>query len=95
MGKRARARIKINRALESSGWRFFDDEQGAANIALEPKVKLTETAVNALGEDFEKATNGFVDFLMLDETSRPLAVLEAKAESKDPLVGKEQSRTLF
>jgi type I restriction enzyme R subunit len=90
--KEATARIKINRALEASGWRFFDDAHGPANIVLEPKVKLTEKAVDALGEDFEHTTNGFVDFLMLDETGRPLAVLEAKAESKDPLVGKEQAR---
>lgn len=92
MAKEARARIKINRALESSGWRFFDDENGPANVALEPKVKVTQKSVDALGEDFEHASNGFVDFLMLEETGRPLAVLEAKAESKDPLVGKEQAR---
>jgi len=88
----ARARIKINKALEASGWRFFDDDDGPANIVLEPKVKLTEKAVDALGVDFEQTKNGFVDFLMLDEAGRPLAVLEAKAESKDPLVGKEQAR---
>ncbi|HYJ82955.1 MAG TPA: DEAD/DEAH box helicase family protein, partial [Allosphingosinicella sp.] len=90
--KEATARIKINRALESAGWRFFDSSAGAANVVLEPHVKLTESAVDALGEDFELTKSGFVDFLLLDETGRPLAVLEAKAESKDPLVGKEQAR---
>lgn len=90
--KEATARIKINRALEAAGWRFFDTADGPSNIVLEPKVKLTEAVVDALGEDFEQTTNGFVDFLLLDETGRPLAVLEAKAESKDPLVGKEQAR---
>jgi type I restriction enzyme R subunit len=90
--KEARARIKINKALEASGWRFFDSSDGSANIVLEPNVKLTEKAVNDLGEDFDKVQNGFVDFLLLEETGRPLAVLEAKAESKDPLVGKEQAR---
>jgi type I restriction enzyme R subunit len=90
--KEARARIKINRALEAGGWRFFDAPEGIANVMLEPKVKLTEAQVDAFGEDFEKTKNGFVDFLLLDETGRPLAILEAKAESKDPLVGKEQAR---
>ena len=30
--KEAKARIKINRLLEEAGWRFFDDENGPANI---------------------------------------------------------------
>jgi type I restriction enzyme R subunit len=90
--KEARARIKINKALEAGGWRFFDSEEGPANIVLEPKVKLTVNEVDALGDDFEQTTNGFVDFLLLDENGRPFVVLEAKAESRDPLVGKEQAR---
>ena len=90
--KEARARIKINRALEASGWRFFDSSEGPANIVLEPSVKLTETAVDQLGEDFERTSSGFIDFLLLDVNGRPFVVLEAKKESLDPLVGKEQAR---
>ncbi|GHU61704.1 hypothetical protein FACS189445_3980 [Spirochaetia bacterium] len=33
--KEARARIKINKLLEESGWRFFDTPDGKANIRLE------------------------------------------------------------
>lgn len=90
--KEAKARIKINKLLEESGWRFFDDTTGKANIVLEPKVKLTHAAIDALGENFEKASNGFIDFLLLDEQGFPLIVLEAKAEDKNPLIGKEQAR---
>ena len=90
--KEAKARIKINKLLEEAGWRFFDDAQGAANVALEPNVKLTQTQVDALGNDFESSSNGFIDFLLLDEKGFPLVVLEAKAESKNPLIGKEQAR---
>ena len=78
--------------LESSGWRFLDDENGAANIQLEPNVRITRAEIDAFGEDFESAENGFVDFLLLDEKGFPLIVLEAKAEEKDPLDGKEQAR---
>ena len=46
-----------------------------------------------LGDDFEKTSTGFVDFLLLDEKGFPLVVLEAKSEDKEPLVGKEQART--
>lgn len=90
--KEAQARIKINKLLEASGWRFFDDDQGQANIVLEPKVKLTKTAIDALGENFEADGRGFVDFLLLDERGFPLIVLEAKSEDKNPLAGKEQAR---
>ncbi|MHB8744261.1 MAG: DEAD/DEAH box helicase family protein [Sulfuricaulis sp.] len=89
----AKARIKINKLLEEAGWRFLDDEHGKANIALEPNVKITAIQVDGFGQNFEKTKKGFVDFLLLNEQSFPLAVLEAKAEDKNPLVGKEQART--
>lgn len=90
--KEATARIKINRLLDESGWRFFDDANGPANVVLEPNVKLKAGDFDALGSDFEKASNGFVDFLLLDGSGKPLIVLEAKSEDKHPLVGKEQAR---
>ncbi|MEO7100716.1 MAG: DEAD/DEAH box helicase family protein [Luteolibacter sp.] len=90
--KEAAARIKINKLLESAGWRFFADAHGPANIQLEPSVTLKKQDVEALGEDFEKAGKGFIDFLLLNEKGFPFIVLEAKAEYKSPLVGKEQAR---
>jgi type I restriction enzyme R subunit len=90
--KEAAARIKINRLLEAAGWRFFADSGGAANIRLEPAVAIKPADLNSLGENFEKAARGFVDFLLLDARGFPLIVLEAKAEDKNPLVGKEQAR---
>lgn len=90
--KEATARIKINKLLEAAGWRFFPDDGGPANIRLEPTVAIKPTDLDALGNNFEKATRGFVDFLLLDARGFPLIVLEAKAEDKNPLVGKEQAR---
>jgi type I restriction enzyme R subunit len=78
--KEAKARIKINKLLEESGWRFFDITEGKANILLENNVKLTETKFNEFGADFEKTKNGFIDFLLLDNQGYPFVVLEAKAE---------------
>ena len=40
--KEAQARIKINKLLETAGWRFFDDTNGKANVALEPNIKLSQ-----------------------------------------------------
>ncbi len=85
--KEASARIKINKLLEESGWRFDDSEKGKANIRLEPGVRYAE-----LGDDFENETHGFIDFLLLDKDGRALVVVEAKKESIDPLSAKEQAR---
>jgi len=92
MQKEAKARIKINNLLQESGWRFFDDEQGKANIVLENYTKITQRDIDAFGNDFEKTKKGFIDFLLLDKNGFPYAVLEAKSEEKSPLDGKEQAR---
>jgi type I restriction enzyme R subunit len=90
--KEASARIKINKLLEAATWRFFSDGKKPANIQLEPKVTIKVADLDALGNDFEKTAHGFIDFLLLDARGFPLIVLEAKAEDKNPLVGKEQAR---
>lgn len=90
--KEATARIKINKLLEASGWRFFPDGTLPANICLESTVTIKSTDLDALGNDFEKTGKGFIDFLLLDAKGHPFIVLEAKSEEKSPLVGKEQAR---
>jgi type I restriction enzyme R subunit len=92
MSTEAKARILINDLLHEAGWRFFDDETGPANVTLETHVKVKKKALDALGDDFEKTARGFVDYLLLDDRGFPVAVLEAKSEKHDPLIGKEQAR---
>ena len=88
----ATARIKINHQLEAAGWHFFATGNKPANICLETGVTIKEHDLDSLGNDFEKASTGFIDFLLLDAKGFPLLVLEAKSEDKNPLVGKEQAR---
>ena len=88
----AAARIKINKLLEAAGWRFFAEDGRPANIRLEATTTITQSALDAFGDDFEKTGKGFIDFLLLDDKGFPLIVLEAKSEEKQPLVGKEQAR---
>lgn len=93
MTKEASSRIKINKLLEESNWRFFDGNNGPSNIQLEPGVVFSD-----LGDDLENAEThdkrkGAIDFLLLDQDKRPLVVVEAKRESIDPLSAKEQART--
>lgn len=82
--KEASARIKINKLLEESGWRFDDSTEAKANIKLEAGVQIRD-----LGDDFEHTQNGYIDYLLLDDKSFPLCVLEAKRESIHPLSAKE------
>ena len=88
----AAARVKINQLLEAAGWRFFDSDDGRANICLEVNVTFKPADLDALGENFEKTGSGSIDFLLLDDKGFPLIVLEAKREDLSPLTGKEQAR---
>ena len=90
--KEAKARIKINKLLEESGWFFFNTNSHKANISLETNTKLNKTSIDNLGENFENIKNGFVDFLLLDKNNYPIIVLEAKKSSINPLDAKEKTR---
>lgn len=94
MPSEAQARITINKLLEEAGWRFLPDAQGRReNIVCEHRVTKNVFAPSAdLGANFEKAPGGFVDYVLLNTDDRPVAVVEAKKESIDPLTAKEQAR---
>lgn len=92
MAKEAKARIKINNLLEEAGWSFFDRDTNKANILLEHRTKKAKFDNSKLGEDLENAPDGFIDYLLLNESSRPIALVEAKRENIDPLNAKEQAR---
>src|SRR5437868_1047144 len=76
----------------TAGWRLFSERESHANIQLEPHVTVKAQDLDALGENFEKVSKGFIDFLLLSEKGFPIIVLEAKAEDKNPLLAKEQAR---
>jgi type I restriction enzyme R subunit len=73
MGKKeAQARIRINRLLEQAGWRFFPDKNGPDNIICECRTTKKTYSPNALGDDFEKTSHGFVDYVMLNPERKTL-----------------------
>ncbi len=94
MPSEAQARIALNKLLEEAGWRFLPDRQGRReNIVCEHRVTKKVFAPNVeLGADYEHAPGGFVDYVLLNTDGRPVAVVEAKKESIDPLSAKEQAR---
>ena len=81
--KEAQARIKINKLLELAGWRFFPDSKGPDNIICEHRIaKKAFSPASDLGNDFEKAPNGFVDYLLMNLDRRPVAVVEANRKAR-------------
>jgi type I restriction enzyme, R subunit len=44
--KEAKARIKINKLLEESGWSFFDTDKGKATIRLESSNAMVRVSTN-------------------------------------------------
>lgn len=95
MPSEAQARITINKLLEEAGWRFLPDVQGQReNIVCEHRItRRAFSPSQDLGDDFEHAPNGFVDYVLLGGDQRPVAVVEAKRENIDPLNAKEQARS--
>ena len=93
MSSEAQARILINRLLEAAGWRLTHADRLRANVLCEHRIGRKSLPLGAeLGNDFEHAPSGFVDYLLLNTDLRPVAVVEAKRESIDPLTAKEQAR---
>jgi len=91
--KEAAARLKINKMLEESGWRLLDQDNLRANVDVETRLNPGKKLdASQLGDDFSEAQGGFIDYLLLDDNQKPIAVLEAKREGKSPLDGKEQAR---
>jgi len=50
MPNEVKAMILINDLLRRSGWRFFDDAAGPANIALKATIRLKKNALDDLGD---------------------------------------------
>jgi type I restriction enzyme R subunit len=94
MPSEAQARITINKMLEDAGWRFLPNGDGLPeNVILEHRLSGRSFSSSAdLGKDFERAPQGFVDYVLLNTDGRAVAVVEAKRESIDPLTAKEQAR---
>ena len=82
----AQLRLKINNLLKEAGWRLNGEQDD--NVKAEYPVTIIQT--NDDGNEIR--VNKSADYVGFDENNRPLVVIEAKREEKNPLVGKEQAR---
>jgi type I restriction enzyme R subunit len=85
MPNEAHARLLINDQLQKSGWTLVDSASRKADVHVEYPTSKENL-------DSGHAKHGFADYLLFDQHSFPLAVIEAKAEHIHPLAAKEQAR---
>lgn len=80
----------IDKELKKRGWRknYILEELNSvkSNFKLK-KYQLFE------GKKLEKGVDRYIDYLLIDEDNRPLAIIEAKKYLKDPEEGDAQART--
>src|SRR3989344_8650037 len=88
-----RTRIeKIDVLLKENVWDVKDKSKIWVEVDTKQsnfKKKNYQTVSETLKNDDESK---YVDYLLLDKQGYPLAIIEAKRTSKDPIVGKRQAR---
>jgi len=94
MPSEAQARVRHKQAPRGGGLAVSPRQAGPAREhSLRAPGDEEVFAPNVdLGADFERAPQGFVDYVLLNTDGRPAAVVEAKRERIDPLSAKEQAR---
>lgn len=74
--------------LKKAGW----DASNSSDIITEFVIPGAFGSDEYLKENLlEYKTHGLTDYLMLDRSGEPLAILETKRTSRDPLAGKQQA----
>ncbi|MGE5555258.1 MAG: DEAD/DEAH box helicase family protein [Methanocella sp.] len=84
-------RDKIDKMLEKSGWTIKDRNKVFEEVDTKQsdfKSGKYKTVSQTLKDPDEHA---YADYLLLDAKGMPLAVIEAKKTSKDPIIGQRQA----
>ena len=84
-------KLRIDVFLKEQGWDINDPSMIRVEIDTKQsnfKKQDYKEASETLKNDLESK---YVDYLLLDDKGDPLAIIEAKRTSKDPLVGKKQA----
>lgn len=84
-------KFKIDIALHEAGWTIGDKTKVWAEIDTKQsdfKARDYKVVSETLKNDLESR---YADYLLLDSNGEPLAVIEAKRTTKDPIVGQKQA----
>jgi len=82
---------KIDPLLKEAGWNLTDRSQVIAEVDTKQSDFIKreyKTFEDTFGNNEEKK---YADYLLLDSQGNPLAVIEAKKTSRDPIVGQKQA----
>jgi len=81
----------INPMLEKAGWNLRDRLKVVEEVDTKQsdfKARIYRTIDETLRNDADSA---YVDYLLLDTAGAPLAIVEAKRTSRDPVLGQQQA----
>jgi type I restriction enzyme R subunit len=78
----------IDQLLARSGWNVENPHQVRGELMLRYPPDNTQTV---LQETVAGRGDEFIDYALLDSLGKPLAIVEAKRESRDALAGKRQA----
>ena len=84
-------KLKIDILLKEQGWNVSDRTQIVPEVDTKQSEFLShkyKTVSQTLTNDLESK---YVDYLLLDGYGAPMAIIEAKRTSRDPVVGKKQA----
>lgn len=94
----ADARIVIDDLLRQAGWNPADKSQVLTEVFLRDSTwKVAEsvapygTKPSNLTQDGDEIPTGRVDYILIDQRGRPLAVVEAKRSAIEPYAAKQQA----
>ncbi|MGB9023194.1 MAG: DEAD/DEAH box helicase family protein [Candidatus Bathyarchaeia archaeon] len=81
----------INPLLEKAGWRLKDRTKLVEEVDTK-QSDFSRRDYRTVDETLKNdADSAYVDYLLLDSTGAPLAIVEAKRTSRDPVVGQQQA----
>ncbi|MCD4760034.1 DEAD/DEAH box helicase family protein, partial [archaeon] len=83
---------KIDVLLDEQGWNVKDKSKVLAEIDTKQSNFKKKQYKNVSETLKNKDESKYADYLLLDKKGYPLAVIEAKRTSKDPIIGKTQAR---
>ncbi|MEK7376273.1 MAG: type I restriction endonuclease subunit R, partial [Candidatus Margulisiibacteriota bacterium] len=78
----------IDKLLIDAGWDIDDRSQVIPEFEVKGAAGFNFRAAQ---KDKGRDVSGFSDYLLLDRKGEPLAVIEAKKTSRDPIAGKRQA----
>jgi len=90
-GEKQTRRDLIDKQLEKAGWDPADHTKVIQEVDTKKsdlKARDYRTRDETLREEGERA---YADYLLLDSSGSPLAVIEAKKTTKDPILGQKQA----